>query len=93
MSDEALSKAFRKGGQVGTDYWLVEKRESAAILDYIQILQEQNQRSEMAGDYLNLTLEMRVATEETSGTTKTWLRFSLEPDYHTSDENHSRLLI
>ena len=85
MNDEVLSQAFReaarKGGQVGTDYWLVGKRENVAILDYIQILQEQNQRSEMAGDHLNLTLEMRVATEETSGTTKVWLRFRLEPDY------------
>ncbi len=85
MSDGELSQAFREAaqrdGQVGADYWLVEKLESTAILEYVQLLRDQNQKSEMADDHLNLTLEMRVAAAETPGTSVVWLRFRLEPDY------------
>ena len=82
MSQEELTKAFAtKDKQVGTDYWVVEKRNDSATMEYVAIIREQLGPQRAIADHLNLTLQMQVNAIEASGSAMTQLRFCLEPEY------------
>lgn len=88
MSQEELTTAFAaKDSQVGTDYWIVEKRNDPATLEYVTIIREQMGSRGTIADHLNLTLEMQVNANEASGSAMTQLRFRLEPDYITQESS------
>jgi len=85
MGQEELATAFAaKDKQVGTDYWLVEKRDDSATLEYVAIVREQMGSRGTIADHLNLSLEMQVNADEASGSAMAQLRFCLEPEYLTS---------
>lgn len=82
MSQEELTKAFAtKDKRVGTDYWVVEKRNDSATMEYVAIIREQMGSQRAIADHLNLTLQMQVNADEASGSAMAQLRFELEPEY------------
>lgn len=84
MSQEELTTAFAaKDKQVGTDYWIVEKRDDSDTKAYVAVIREQMGPQRAIADHLNLTLQMQVNADEASGSAMAQLRFELEPEYLT----------
>ena len=85
MSEEDLTAAFyeaaAKGEPVGTDYWLIEKRNDPTALEYVAAIREQTGSGRAIADCLNLTLEMRVGISEATDSVGVILQFRLEAEY------------
>lgn len=81
MTESELKEAFdstsSQNTQVGTDYWLIEKRTSSVLSEYIALIRKQNPTRKILDEAM-LSLNMQVFASKSIDRAMAELRFRLD---------------